>query len=154
VALLLAAGAGLHLAALPEHADYLPYAAFFVGVAALELAAAILILARPTWPLQRAIIAGNVMLLAIWALTRTLGVPIGPEAGHAHAVGVLDASAALSEMAAVAGLVVVCSRRFVVKLGTLGVTAALTVTGGLLVFSPSPEAHVHSDAHAHAHAHP
>jgi hypothetical protein len=49
---------------------------------------------------------GNVSILALYVLTRTIGIPLGPGAGSVESVGVIDVVAKASEVLAVAGLVV------------------------------------------------
>ncbi len=49
---------------------------------------------------------GNVSILALYVLTRTVGVPLGPGSGSVESVGAIDLVAKSAEALAVAGLVV------------------------------------------------
>jgi hypothetical protein len=78
-ALLLLGSAAIHLAVVPEHLrEYVPFGLFFVtaGLAQLALAAAILVAPRREVLLAGA--AGTVAIIALWAVSRTAGVPVGP----------------------------------------------------------------------------
>lgn len=96
----LAIAAGAHLAAVPAHrGEGAPVVAFFVVVGMVQLAAALL----PRSPRVRVgIVAGNLALLLLWAVSRTVGLPFGAHAGTAEAFGVLDVTAAVAQAAAVA----------------------------------------------------
>jgi hypothetical protein len=51
-------------------------------------------------------IAGNAAILALYALTRTVGIPlVGPQAGQVEAVGFADLAAAIAEVALLIALV-------------------------------------------------
>lgn len=49
---------------------------------------------------------GNVSIIALYVLSRTVGVPLGPNAGSVESVGGVDLVAKTTEILAVAGLVV------------------------------------------------
>ena len=49
---------------------------------------------------------GNVSILGLYLLTRTVGVPLGSESRSVESVGVIDVVAKTAEVLAVAGLVV------------------------------------------------
>jgi hypothetical protein len=49
---------------------------------------------------------GNVGILALYVLTRTVGIPLGPSSGAIEPVGVIDVVAKTSEVLAVVALVV------------------------------------------------
>jgi hypothetical protein len=59
---------------------------------------------------------GNLGILGLYVLTRTVGVPLGPGSGSIEQVGAIDIVAKASELLAVAGLVVL-----IVKTRTHGV---------------------------------
>jgi hypothetical protein len=48
---------------------------------------------------------GNVSILGLYLLTRTVGIPLGPGSGSVESVGVIDVVAKAAELLAVAGLV-------------------------------------------------
>lgn len=97
-----AAAAGIHLAVAPEHfREWWGFGAFFVVCGAVQLAWA------AAWPSSGvAGIAGNVSLIALWALSRTAGLPFGPDAGTPEAIGPVDVATVLVELIAVVALVV------------------------------------------------
>jgi hypothetical protein len=53
---------------------------------------------------------GNVSILGLYLLTRTVGIPLGPGSGSVESVGVIDIVAKTAEVLAVAGLVVLLLR--------------------------------------------
>lgn len=96
----------IHVFVAPEHfEEWIGYGVFFVVVSVFQTAFAFLLLARtpPRRDLLWAGILGNAAVIALWAVTRTLGVPFfGPAAGEVEAVGALDAISKAAEL----GLVV------------------------------------------------
>lgn len=97
----------------PEHfEEWFGYGAFFVTVAAAQFIFAVLLLHRqPTRRLLLAGVIGNALILMLYVLTRTLGIPIGPQAGEIEAFGMLDALATISEAILIAYLLLLVSRR-------------------------------------------
>ena len=83
------AGAGLvHLAVVPEHwREYLPFGLFFLVVGAAQLLASA---ARPTRRTQLGVALGQVALVALWLVSRTSGLPVGPEPWQPEEIGVAD----------------------------------------------------------------
>ncbi len=100
----LAAGAALiHVSATVDHARYaLLFSVFFACLVAAQLAWAAALLITPSGGVLRAGLLLNAGVVAVWAFTRTLGPPLGPEPWHPEAVGVLDALATIDELAIVA----------------------------------------------------
>ena len=100
IAILCSAGAAaIHFAVLGEHFDesWL-YGAFFAVVAWFQVVWALAVLREASPGLYWAGAAVNAAIIAIWAVTRTLGVPIGPASGEVEAVGVADVFATLFEV--------------------------------------------------------
>jgi hypothetical protein len=101
---LLAAAGGLHLAALPSHLESSALVgAFFAATALGQLLGAVLIATRPSPRTTAVVIAGNLAVLAIWAMSRTTGLPVGGEVGTPEPFGVLDGLAAAAQILVVAG---------------------------------------------------
>jgi hypothetical protein len=103
---------GIHAWVVPEHYEEYPvFGLFFalIGVAQAGWAAAVL--RRPTRLLHIAGIALSAGLLALWALSRTAGVPIGPEAGEAEPAELLDVVAGVAELAIIVVATMSLSRR-------------------------------------------
>ena len=90
----LAVSLGLvHMLATPLYFDqWLGYGAFFFTVAVLQVMYSMaLAVAAPYRSLLWLGIAGNVLVIALWAVTRTVGIPFfGPMAGMVLPVGLLD----------------------------------------------------------------
>jgi hypothetical protein len=104
------AAAGVHAAMFPPHLrERALFGAFFLGCAVLQLAWAERALRRPTpgWLVLGAV--GNVVVVALWTVTRTAGLPLGlmpaPEA-----VGTWDVACSAFELVA-AGACVAAARR-------------------------------------------
>jgi hypothetical protein len=113
-------GAGVvHAAVAPEHFhEGLMYGEFFAVAAAAQLAWAGLAIVRPrSWVFATGL-AGNLGIVILWAITRTIGVPVGPMAGEIEAVGALDLAASALE----AVIVICCARTLMPALSDRGVT--------------------------------
>lgn len=97
----------VHLAVMPDHfreSDW--YGGFFLFAAVSQVGLAATLLTRPTRPLVVAGIAGSGLVVALWLVSRLLGVPIGPDNGGTEPFGVLDTLASIAEVATmVAGMV-------------------------------------------------
>lgn len=98
--------ASIHFAVIGEHfAEYPPYGLAFVALAWFQVGSAVAYLLAPVRRVAMAAIAGNVGALAIWAASRIVGLPIGPEPGQVEPIGSLDLTAAALELALIALLV-------------------------------------------------
>ena len=94
----------IHLAVCPDHfEEAAAFGVFFVLAAALQLAWAGLVFTRPSKAVLLAGAAGNITVLALWLLTRTAGLPIGPNPWHSEAVGALDGLSGVLEALVIAG---------------------------------------------------
>ncbi len=102
----LTAGAGaIHLAVVPDHLrEYPLFGIFFGVVGAAQLAAAAAVL-RPTRRLLPGVAVGQALLVALWLVSRTTGLPIGPEPWQPEEIGVADVVCVGLELLAVAVLV-------------------------------------------------
>lgn len=100
----LAAAGGLHLSAAHEHLVAPPYVfAFFVVAAFAQVAAAWLLITRPSRRFAASVVVGSAGLLAVWALSRTVGVPLSGEG--VEAAGALDITTAALELVAIVLLI-------------------------------------------------
>ena len=90
----------IHLWVAPEHFDeWWGYGTFFLVAAVAQALYAPLLLRRPNKTILLVGIAGNLAILVLYLLTRTLGIPFfGPEAGEVEGVGFADACATASEL--------------------------------------------------------
>lgn len=99
-----AIAAGIHAWVVPEHyEEYALFGVFFAVFSIAQVGWAAAVLRRPTRLLHVAGIALSAGLLALWALSRTAGLPIGPEAWEAEPVELLDVAAGVAEL----GIIVV-----------------------------------------------
>ncbi|HEX2728595.1 MAG TPA: hypothetical protein VHM16_02505, partial [Rubrobacteraceae bacterium] len=98
----------IHLWVTPEHfVEWWGYGAFMLAAAVCQgLYAAVLL----RWPdngvILRAGIAGNLSIIALYTLTRVVGIPFGPHAGHTEALGSTDLICTASELGLVVALAI------------------------------------------------
>jgi hypothetical protein len=98
------AAAIVHFAATPAHVDELGLPGLaFAAAATFQAAWALAWLIEPAPGIARIGILGNVAIAAVWLVSRTVGMPIGPLAGQPEAVGGPDLFATILELA-LAGL--------------------------------------------------
>ena len=99
-ALLSLAAAVIHVWVMPEHfEEWWGYGLFFLIAAIAQALYAIVILRAPTPTLLRVGIIGNLAIIALWVVTRTIGIPVfGPHAGDIEAIGIFDAASKLAEL--------------------------------------------------------
>lgn len=102
VAALAFIGALIHLGAAVDHwREYHLYTLAFSCLAALQACWALLILRGPSW---RVLVLGCVMQLGIvglWAVSRTVGVPLAPTAWTPEGIGVADLTETIGELTTV-----------------------------------------------------
>lgn len=96
----LSAGAAvIHLSVIPEHLkEYWPFAVFFAGVAAFQAAWPVAVLTRPQRGLYGIGAVASAGLITLWALSRTTGLPLGPEPWHPEAASLPDLLAVALEI--------------------------------------------------------
>jgi hypothetical protein len=100
----------LHAAFTPGHwAETWSHGLFFAVVAWLQLALAVALVARPSRA-TFALATLNILVIATWAISRTVGVPFGPNSGVAEDVGVPDLVATALEAVIVLGSLVLLWR--------------------------------------------
>ena len=101
LAALSTAAAMIHAVVTPKHFEESAYlGTFFTVAAAAQLGWAVWILVRPKekW-LYILGAVGNLAIACLWVLSRTAGVPIGPDAWTPEAVHAIDLLATLQEVA-------------------------------------------------------
>ena len=104
LASLSAGTATIHFLVAPEHfREDFSSGLFFVVVATLQLAWGVAILAEESQKLYAGGAAGNAVVLGVWAVSRTMGLPFGPEAGTPEPVGLIDGLATAYEAIIVGG---------------------------------------------------
>ncbi|WP_216215880.1 hypothetical protein [Amycolatopsis aidingensis] len=103
VAALASAGAAcIHLAVTPGHwQEWMLSGLFFVLLALFQLGWAATMMLAPRRSLLVVGIAANIGVIALWAVTRTWGLPFGPHAGDPEAVGVAGSLTTVLEIVVV-----------------------------------------------------
>jgi hypothetical protein len=91
--------AAIHVVASAGHfSEWWLYGVFFAGLATWQAAWGVLVYRDPT---ERAIVTGagvNVGVVLLWLVTRTVGLPFGPDQFSPEKVGVLDIAATVDEL--------------------------------------------------------
>ena len=125
-------GAGLvHAAVIEEHwAAWPAYGVFFAVVALGQLGWGLAALAGEHAPFARAVVAANLGIVVLWTVTRTTGLPFGPDAGSPEGVGAADLGSVVLELLVAVGVLV--SRRRAARAALTGRSRA-AVLGGLAV---------------------
>lgn len=91
--------AAVHVAVTPEHfRESTLYGGFFLLVAVAQLGTVIVLAHWPTRLLVGAVVASNTGLVLLWLLTRTVGIPLGPQQGTVESWGVPDLLAVACEL--------------------------------------------------------
>ena len=96
-ALSIVAGAIHAVVASPHFVEAWAYGTFFAVLAAFQLAWAVWIYARPSTPGFRIGAGVNAAVIGVWIVSRTTGMPFGPEPWQAESVGALDLAATAGE---------------------------------------------------------
>ena len=132
---LLSAGAGIiHLAVLGPHLrESWLFGVFFAVAALAQLGWALLIMLQPSRRLWLAGAVGNALVIVVWILSRTVGLPVGAEAGHAEPVGFVDALSTAYEALLVAGAAALAWSATRRALRSGWAQAAIWAVGGLVV---------------------
>ncbi len=156
----------MHGAVVPEHVDHWPAAGwFFALLAAAGLVVGGALLRRVDRPRLLAALALSVGPLLVWLVSRTAGLPFGPEAGVPEPVALADSAASLLGVIAVGAALILLRAAPALRaralpgaaqLVTLGLVAVVTVVGltGAAVphppqaEGPSPE-NVSGGGHSH-----
>ena len=152
------ATAGIHFAVMGEHfREYAAFGIFFSVVAWFQALWALGIVVAPTRPVIALGLAVNAAVVAIWIVSRTAGLPVGPEPGIAEPASFLDVLSTVLEIAIVAVTAALLVRgRSAATSG--GARKGLLLVGGLAValvvlttvaVASAPEEHGHGeDEHA------
>jgi len=138
-AVTLAGEAAIHVSVVESHARvWLPEGLFFVVLALAETALALAIAARRRTSAHQAAIALSLATVALWVVSRTAGVPVGPQPWVPEAVGRADAAATLLELATAIALgpIVLPSPGPAATRVALGATTAAAI--GATVFALAP----------------
>lgn len=100
VSVLSAGAAAIHFAVTGEHLrEYPLFGAFFAATGALQALWAMIVLIRqPSSAVYLAGAIGNLAIVAVWGLSRTVGLPVGPDAGVPEPASGLDLVATSCEV--------------------------------------------------------
>ena len=131
-----AAGSALvHFAVAPEHfGEWWGFGLFFVLCAEVQLGWALLLGRMRTNRMLAVGIAGSLALVGLWAVTRSTGLPFGPEPGVPEEIGVPDLLSVVLELitaAACAWALLVPTRiasRTSLPLRALGLAVTIALT--------------------------
>src|SRR5262245_64993919 len=110
-ALLILGSATLHVAVAPPHLrEYLPFGITFLAVGAAQIILAIEFLARPSRRFSALLLAMNAGFIGAWFISRTSGLPVGPQPGVPEAVGLTDVVCVVLEILAAVFLLSLMAR--------------------------------------------
>ena len=103
----LSVGAGvIHQAVVPDHlAQWWVFGVLFFATALVQFAWAVAYLVRPGRRLALAGVMINSGIIAVWVVSRSVGLPAGPAAGRPDQVGFVDLVATVLEVVLVGVLV-------------------------------------------------
>lgn len=143
------AASGIHFAVMGEHFDeYFAFGLFFSVVAWLQALWALGVVVAPTRSLLAAGLIGNAVVAVVWAVSRTTGLPIGPEPGTPEPAAFLDVLSTVLEAGIVAGTAALLVRRRPPRESRGGPGASLMVAGFALALVLLTTAAVASGGHA------
>jgi hypothetical protein len=104
VTLTLAGAAMIHADQIGVHLEEWPPAGLtFIGLAFVQMGLAVMVLFRPSRPAYEASLVVSLFTVALWAVSRSTGLPFGPEAGGPEAVGRPDLIASGLEVVTAGG---------------------------------------------------
>jgi hypothetical protein len=130
------AGALAHAFAVPAHADHwLLASAFFAVVAVAQFGWGIAVYRNPSRPILVAGLAGSLAVVALWVVTRTTGLPFGPDAGTPEPIETLDAMATTSELLTAGMAWMLLQPRLAARIPGTAVYVALILTLTAMVMS-------------------
>lgn len=141
----------IHALAMVDHfAHYWLYGVFFLGLTYTQVLWGAGILRRaPTARVLRIGAWANLALVALWLLTRTVGVPFGPEAGDPEPIGSMDIAAVVVELALVAYVGVILVARLRTRRGLRALLGAHRVRIGIALCSACFFAALLGGGHTH-----
>lgn len=96
----------IHAYYMPEHFEmWVGYGVFFLVVTVCQVLLSLVLLAFR--PVPRMVlwagILGNAVIIAMWIVARTSGLPYGPMTGEVEEIGILDSLSKISEL-----MVIIC----------------------------------------------
>jgi hypothetical protein len=104
VAVASACAATIHFAVIDQHfAEYVLFGVFFVVVALAQLGWVVAVVCSSTRRVYLIGALGNALIAVTWIISRTTGLPLGPEAGEPEPLGIADVISTAFEFAIVVG---------------------------------------------------
>jgi len=152
------AAAAIHFAVMGEHFDeYVAFGVFFSVVAWSQALWAVGVVVLPSRRLLLVGLIGNAVVILVWLISRTIGVPIGPEAGAPEPAAFIDVLSTILEVAIVAGTAMLVlrgrptpsMRGLPVRLGLAGLVIALAVLTTWSVAAGATSGGEHGIDHGH-----
>ncbi len=132
------AAAGIHFAVMGDHfAEWFLAGLFFSVAAWLQALWAVGVVVSLDRRLLMAGLVGNLAVALIWTISRTRGLPIGPEPGTPEALGFADVLSTVLEVLLAAGCVILLAARSPIKLpgGRTGLAAVFALTLALALLT-------------------
>jgi hypothetical protein len=137
--LLVFASSVIHAAVVNDHVEYYwPSGAFFLVVACAQAAWAVLAYRAPSN--RRILLAGaigNGALAVLWAISRTVGMPVGPQPWSPEPIGAADVLSTIDELAAVVllGMALAVAPGVRIALKRIHIRLATSLAGPLFIYS-------------------
>jgi hypothetical protein len=149
VALFSAGAAGIHFAVTQVHfEEWWLFGAFFLALAWFQTLWAILVVASPHRLVFLLGALANGATVALWTVTRTAGIPIGPNAGVPEEIETVDLLSTVFEIMVVLGCVLLLTRgptsrylggrRVVAGTLALGLVVVSLTSGAVAAWEPHP----------------
>jgi hypothetical protein len=161
IALLSLGAAGIHFAVMGDHFNETWYhGSFFAAVAWLQLAWAVAVVLKPSRRVLLAGIIGNLVIAEVWLVSRTIGIPIGPNSGESEPAAFADILSTCLEVAIVLGALALLRPSFLARpvraaRAVPGLAGFAVLIAALATWSLTPAfaGHSHGDAAAGGHSH-
>ncbi|MGH2394693.1 MAG: hypothetical protein ACRDGH_14590, partial [Candidatus Limnocylindria bacterium] len=101
----------IHFAVAPHHlTEYFPFGVAFIAIAVCQALSGMAFLLSGIRGLRGVAIILNAGVIGVWAWSRAIGLPLGPEAWMPEAIGTADAAASFLELLLIALLLVPAER--------------------------------------------
>jgi hypothetical protein len=129
----------IHSVVIADHFDqYWPFGVFFAVVTLAQACWAALVYQQPLK--ERLLLwgaVGNALLIVVWAVSRTVGVPLGPQPWQPEPVAAIDVLSTLDELATVILVAVVLAslRGVRLSISQLHIRLATMAAGPLFIWS-------------------